>query len=153
MNCSNINESVTTSGMYCSSLSWGVAYANGSHEGNCRAENYTGFVCRQQLMIWQDCVLGGEHKDVFLDLTLMELSQEERERDAAQFLHFLCQLYLCIQGRIQGGGPGGHRTPPPPWSFEPPFYSLTRDERRTIERPNRHFERSLIQETINVGVE
>ena len=94
MNCSNINESVMASGMYCSSLSWGVAYPNGSHKGNCRPENYTGIVCRQQLMTWQDCVVGGEHKDVFLDLTLMEQSQEERERDAAQFLHFLCELYL-----------------------------------------------------------
>ena len=82
--------------MYCSSLSWGVAYPNSSHEGNCRPENYTGIVCRQQLMTWQDCAVGGAEKDVFLDLTLMEQSQEESERDAAQFLHFLCELCLCI---------------------------------------------------------
>ena len=78
--------------MYCSSLSWGVGYPNGSLEGICRPENYTGIVCRQQLMTWQDCVVGGADKDVFLDLTLMEQSQEERERDAAQFLHFLREL-------------------------------------------------------------
>ena len=47
-------------------------------------------------MTWQDCAVGGADKDVFLGLTLMEQSQEERERDAAQFLHFLCQLYLCM---------------------------------------------------------
>ena len=96
MNCSNINESVGASGKYCSSLSWGVAYPNGSLEDNCRAENYTGIVCREQLVTWQDCSVGGADKDVFFDLTLMEQSQEERERIAAQFLHFLCELYLCM---------------------------------------------------------
>ena len=60
--------------------------------GNCSAENYTGSVCRQQLMTWQECILGGEAEDVFLDVTLMEQSQEERERDAARNLHFLCEL-------------------------------------------------------------
>ena len=72
----------------------GVANPIGSHEGNCRAENYTGTVRRQLLMTWQDCAVGGADKDVFLDLTLMEQSQEERERDAAQFLHFLSELHL-----------------------------------------------------------
>ena len=92
MNCFNINESVRASGMYCSSLSWGAKYSNASLEGICRPENYTGSVCREQLVTWQDCSAGGEHKNVYLDLTLMEQSQEERERDAAQFLHFLCEL-------------------------------------------------------------
>ena len=94
MDCSNVNEDVKASGMYCSSLSWGVAHPNGSHEGNCRVENYTGIVCRQQLMTWQDCAVGGADKDVFLDLTLMQQSQEQRERDAAQFLYFLRELNL-----------------------------------------------------------
>ena len=47
-------------------------------------------------MTWQDCAVGGAEKDVFLDLTLMEHSQEKRERDAAQFLHLLRELYLCM---------------------------------------------------------
>ena len=96
VNCSNINESVRASGMYCSSLSWGVTYPNGSLTGNCSAKNYTGIVCRQQLTTWQDCVVGGADKDVFLDLTLMEQSQEEKERDAAQFLHFLREFCSCM---------------------------------------------------------
>ena len=95
MNCSTINESVKASGN-CSSFSWGVADPHGTHAaGNCSAEIYTGIVCRQQLSAWQDCAVGGANKDVFLDLTLMEQSQEERERDAAQLLHFLRELFVC----------------------------------------------------------
>ena len=94
MNCSTINESVKASGN-CSSFSWGVAEPNGSHAvSNCSAELYTGIVCRQQLIVWQDCAVGGESKDVFLDLTLMEQSQEKREKDAAQLLHFFRELSL-----------------------------------------------------------
>ena len=59
--------------------------------GNCITESYTGSVCRQQLLAWQECAVGSAG-DVFLDLTLMEQPQEERERDAAQFLHFLGKL-------------------------------------------------------------
>ena len=94
MNCSYINESIKAS-IKCSPFSWGVVYANGSL-GNCSEENYTGSVCRQQLLEWQECAVEGPNKDVFLDLTLMELSQQERERDVAQFLHFLREFYMRI---------------------------------------------------------
>ena len=33
---------------------------------------------------------------MLLDMTLKEQSQQERERDVAQFLHFLCELLTCI---------------------------------------------------------
>ena len=68
-----------------------MAYSNES-TGNCNAENYVGNVCRQQLLEWQKCTIGGA-EGVFLSLTFMEQSQEERERDVAQFLHFLCELH------------------------------------------------------------
>ena len=90
MNCTNINESVKALSD-CSSFSWGLGYPNDS-PGNCRAEYYTGNVCRQQLLSWQECAIVGA-EGVFLSLTFVEQSQEERERDAAQFLHFLCELH------------------------------------------------------------
>ena len=74
----------------CSSFSWGLVYHHDSLD-NCSAEPYAGSVCRKQLLAWQECAVGGA-EDVFLDLTFMEQSQVERERDVAQFLHFLCEL-------------------------------------------------------------
>ena len=91
VNCSNMNASVKALSC-CSSFSWSMAYPN-DRPGNCSAENYTGSVCRPQLLLWQDCS-AGSREDVLLDLTLMEHSQEERERDVAQFLHFLREFKM-----------------------------------------------------------
>ena len=99
VNCTNINKSIKAANN-CSSFSWGLAYPNDS-PGNCSAENYTGSVCRQQLLAWQECAFGGT-EDVFLDLTYMKESQAERERNVAQFLHFLrelCSQSLFMQAR------------------------------------------------------
>ena len=93
VNCSNVNESVKELSS-CSLFSWSMAYPN-DRPGNCSAENYTGSVCRPQLLLWQDCSVGSR-EDVFLDLTLMEHSQEERESDVAQFLHFLREFEMAI---------------------------------------------------------
>ena len=90
VNCAKINESVKELSN-CSSISWSEVPPNGSL-GNCSAELYTGSVCRQQLLAWQGCAVGGA-EDVFLDLTSMVQSQEESERDAARFLHYLRELY------------------------------------------------------------
>ena len=89
VNCKRLNESVQPLSN-CSSISWGEAYSNNGL-ANCSAEPYTGSVCRQQLLAWQGCAVGGA-QDVLLDMTLVELTQVERERDAAQFLHFLREL-------------------------------------------------------------
>ena len=91
VNCTNVDESVKALSN-CSSFTWKMAYTNNS-PGNCSAENYTGIVCRQQLQSWQECAVVGAD-NVFLDLTFMEQSQGKRERDAAQFLNFYCQLYI-----------------------------------------------------------
>ena len=93
VNCSNVNESVKALSS-CSSFSWSIAYSI-DRPGNCSGENYTGSVCRPQLLLWQNCS-AGSGQDVLLDLTLMEHSQEERERDVAQFLHFLREFELAI---------------------------------------------------------
>ena len=60
----------------------------------CSVEAYTGSVCKQQLLEWQECAVGGA-EDVFLDLTSMDQSQQERERDVAQLLYFLRKLFPC----------------------------------------------------------
>ena len=93
VNCSNINTTGKPSSS-CSSFSWSMAYSN-DRPGNCSAKNYTGSVCRPQLLLWQDCSVGSR-QDVLLDLTLMEHSQEERERDVAQLLHFLREFEMAI---------------------------------------------------------
>ena len=90
VNCTNINESTKTANN-CSPFTWGMAYLNDS-PGNCSAESYTGSVCKQQLLSWQECAFGGT-EDVLLDLTYMKESQEEREKIVAQFLHFLREFY------------------------------------------------------------
>ena len=72
-----------------SSYSWGTV-VNGV-DGECTPQAYTGNVCGQQLLAWQECT-GGGAEDVFLDSTSKKLSQEERERDVARFLHFLREL-------------------------------------------------------------
>ena len=89
VNCTKFNESIKALSN-CSSFSWGTANPHDS-PGNCSGENYTGSVCRQQLLAWQKCAVGGAEY-VLLDLSLMEQSQEEREKDVSQFLHFLCEL-------------------------------------------------------------
>ena len=92
-NCSNINSSVKALSS-CPFFSWSMAYRK-DKPGSCNAESYTGSVCRPQLLLWQDCS-AGSRQDVLLDLTLMEHSQEERERDVAQFLHFLREIKLAM---------------------------------------------------------
>ena len=87
----DVNESVKELGN-CSSFTWSMAYPNDS-PGYCSAVNYTGGVCRQQLQAWQECAVGGAG-GAFLDLSFREQSQEERERDVANFLYFLVKLYL-----------------------------------------------------------
>lgn len=73
----------------CSSYSWGTV-VNGV-DGQCTPQAYTGNVCWQQLLAWQECT-GGAAEDVYLDLESTNISQEERERDVARFLHFLREL-------------------------------------------------------------
>ena len=59
---------------------------------NCSVELYTGSVCSKQLGAWQECTVGNVQDVMLLDLMNSEQSQEERERDAAQFLHYLREL-------------------------------------------------------------
>ena len=93
VNCTSINESVK--GLRnCSSFSWGISNPNERFD-QCSPESYTGSVCRQQLLTWQECAVGGA-EDVYLEMTFMKKSQEENERDAAQFFHFLCELIQII---------------------------------------------------------
>ena len=75
--------------MDCSSYSWGTV-VNGE-DNQCTPKAYTGNLCWQQLLAWQECT-GGGAEDVYLDLQSKNISQEERERDAARFLHFLREL-------------------------------------------------------------
>ena len=89
LNCSAISRTQGKGKTNCSSFSWGLAYSNGSL-GNCSAETYIGGVCRPQLLEWQECAVRGS-EGVFLDLTFMKQTQLERERDVAQFLHFLSE--------------------------------------------------------------
>ena len=51
-----------------------------------------------------------------------------------------CVKSLNVRGGYNGGGVLGSQHPP--WNFEPPppFYSLTRDERHTIQLPNQYFD-------------
>ena len=89
INCTERNGSEFGS-VDCISYSWGIVLDDENH-GNCTPIPYTGSICRQQLLTWQECAVGGA-EDVFLDLTFGELSQEERERDVSQFLYFLRRL-------------------------------------------------------------
>ena len=75
----------------CGSISWGMAYPD-NNQGNCRAKPYTGIMCNKQLLAWQECAVGSVQDVVLLDLSNSEQSEEERERDVAQFLHFLRKL-------------------------------------------------------------
>ena len=86
----------------CSLVSWGTAYPEISSDGNCSMEPYTGSVCRDQLLAWQECAVGVV-EEVLLDGSLMEQSLAERERDTAQFLYFLREFtsdYLKFQFAI-----------------------------------------------------
>ena len=74
----------------CISYSWGMVLDDENH-GVCNPKPYTSSVCRQQLLAWQECAVGGG-EDVFLDLTFGELSQEEREKEVSQFLYFIRKL-------------------------------------------------------------
>ena len=90
VNCTRLSGQVNELAN-CSYSSWGLHLSNGS-PGKCRAETYIGNACRQQLMAWQECAFGSAG-DVFLDASFMHQSQPERERNAARFLHFLCELF------------------------------------------------------------
>ena len=78
----------------CGSISWGMAYPDNMYnQGNCSAKPYTGIMCNKQLLAWQECTAAGSVQDVvLLDPSNSEQSEEERERDVAQFLHFLREL-------------------------------------------------------------
>ena len=86
LNCSDINASGLGS-VDCVSYSWGRVLDEDNH-GICNLNPYNSSSCRQQLLAWQECALGSA-EDLFLDFTFGELSLEEKERDASQFLHFL----------------------------------------------------------------
>ena len=95
----NCTIGVENASLDCSLIPWATFYSETS-PGNCSAEPYAGSVCRQQLLAWHECAVGGV-EEVLLDGNLMETSQEERERDTAKFHHFLreftrwlhCTLY------------------------------------------------------------
>ena len=91
LNCSVINGSELES-VDCLSYSWGRVL-DVENDGVCNPMPYSGSLCRQLLLAWQECAVRGA-EDVLLDLTFGELSQEERERDVSQFLYFLhvCKL-------------------------------------------------------------
>ena len=91
-NCTKIQGNYSKSAD-CAFFSWGTAYPDDDDNlGNCSAKPYTGSVCSKQLLAWQECTVGSVQDAVLLDLSNSEQSQEERERDTAQFLHFLCKL-------------------------------------------------------------
>ena len=76
----------------CALFSWGKAPLH-DNLGNCNASPYTGIMCNKQLLAWQECAAVGSVQDVaLLDLSNSEQSEEERERDVAQFLHLLHKL-------------------------------------------------------------
>ena len=92
VDCAELNGTVNTS-TDCSSYSLAKAYSNHS-TGNCTPVPYTGSFCRFQLQTWQDCTVEAT-KSVLLDVTSMEQTQEEKEKDVAQFLHFLREFAHC----------------------------------------------------------
>ena len=93
VNCTEQNASlISTNG--CSSHSWGTVYHD-QNNGSCVPEAYTGIVCRQQLLTWQECV-SGRSGEVLLDSTFKEKSHDELERDVSQFLHFLRKYYIQV---------------------------------------------------------
>ena len=85
-NCSDIKASELGS-VDCVSYSWGRVLDVDNH-GICIPHPYTSSLCRQQLLAWQECAVGGA-EDPLLDLNVGKLSLEEREKDISQFLHFL----------------------------------------------------------------
>ena len=93
VNCERISQGINES-TGCSFISWGMDLPS-DHHRNCNAEAYTGSVCRQQLLAWQECAIG-QPEPLFLDLTFMEQSLKERERDVAQFFHFLREFFLFL---------------------------------------------------------
>ena len=62
------------------------------------------------------------------------------------------QLLWWMAGADTGGGGGVLGVTGPPSLGILNRHFITRNEWRTIQLPNRHFERSLIQETINVDI-
>ena len=83
-------EDDTTKTSNCSLFAWRKGIRNNTN-ASCSAETYTGSVCRQQLLAWQECAVGGA-EDVHIELTVTELSQAKKEKDASQFLRFLSKL-------------------------------------------------------------
>ena len=84
----------------CALFSWGKVPLH-DNLGNCSAKPYTGIMCNKQLLAWQECAVGSVQDVVLLDHPLSngEQSEEERERDVAQFLHFLCKLTPIFSSR------------------------------------------------------
>ena len=89
-NCPKIQGNDTLS-FGCAFFSFGMTYPY-DNLSNCSAEFYTGSVCCKQLGSWLECTVGNVQDVILLDLRNSEQSQEERERDAAQFLHYLGEL-------------------------------------------------------------
>ena len=91
VNCTNVSEDVNATAN-CSLFSWGVVIADdGDDSCSANAYMYTGGVCWPQLLAWQECAVGNAEV-VFLDSNFTEQSQQEKERDASRFFHFLSKL-------------------------------------------------------------
>ena len=67
--------------------SWSEFYDNGRSVG-CGAECYMGSVYSKRLTAWQETVIRSSD-EIHLYVKSEEYVQEEMEKDAAQFLHFL----------------------------------------------------------------
>ena len=80
----------------CNLYMRGAVYHD-QNNGDCIPGVYTGTVCRQVLLAWQECTTGfSEDVHILLDTTLKEQTQEEREKNVTQFLHFLREYcYAC----------------------------------------------------------
>ena len=88
----------TTKTSNCSLFAWRKGFRNNA-SASCSAETYTGNVCRQQLLAWQECAVGGA-EDVHIELTVAELSQAKKEKDVSQFLQFLSKLMDICHDRL-----------------------------------------------------
>ena len=97
VNCSNVHipYPLSNRSANCSSLPWDIANVNNG-TNSCSVSTYNGSVCKQQLLSWQECAVGGS-ENVYLDMAFVEHSLwEESERNVAQFLHFLRELGCCF---------------------------------------------------------
>ena len=89
--CALASDECASASADCAFLSWGKVPLH-DNLGNCSARPYTGITCNKQLLAWQECAVGSVQDVVLLDFSNSEHSEEERERDVTQFLHFLRKL-------------------------------------------------------------